>query len=62
MIIEKINGDKEKEEFKNLNPQVEEEELFNKDDDSMEVIDESKYYIDSRGRVHDKSTGKFVKL
>lgn len=54
--------EEEKEEFKNLNPQIEEEESFNKDDDSMEVIDESKYYIDSRGRVHDKSTGKFVKL
>ena len=54
--------EEEKEEIKNLNPQTDEEESFNKDDDSMEVIDESKYYIDSRGRVHDKSTGKFVKL
>jgi hypothetical protein len=47
--------------LKTLNPQVEEEESYNEDDDSMEVLDDDLYY-DAKGRLRSKSTGKYVKV
>ena len=49
-----------KEEEAQLNPQIEEDEPYNEFDESMEVITDD-VYIDSKGRLHDKVTGKFVK-
>ena len=44
-------------------PPKDEEEPFNEEDSSMEIVsDDSTTYVDSRGRVHDKATGKFIKL
>lgn len=40
----------------------EDEEEFNSEDSSMEIIPDSTTYVDSRGRIHDKATGKFIKL
>ena len=51
-----------KEEESKLNPQVEEDESYNENDESMELIDEENTYVDSRGRLHDKRTGKFIKM
>lgn len=49
-----------KKEESELNPQVEDEEQFNSNDESMELIDDNTY-VDSKGRLHDKSTGKYIK-
>lgn len=50
-----------KEEEQQLNPQVDEEEVYDATDISMEIVPEETTYVDSRGRVHDKATGKFIK-
>ena len=44
----------------NLNPQVDEEEEFNSEDESMEIVDEETY-VDTNGRLRSKSTGQYVK-
>ena len=49
------------EELAKLNPQVDEEEEFNAEDASMEVVDEEDIYKDANGRLRSKSTGKYVK-
>lgn len=43
-------------------PHKDDEEAFNAEDSSMEIVPDSTTYVDSKGRVHDKTTGKFIKL
>ena len=50
------------EELEKLNPQTDEEEEFNEEDSSMEVIDNEDIYIDKSGRPRSKLTGKWVKM
>lgn len=54
------------EDLAKLNPQVDNEESYNPNDESMELISEEEketddIYIDASGRVHSKSTGKFIR-
>lgn len=48
------------EELAQLNPQKDEEEEYNPNDESMEVIDDD-LYIDASGRLRSKKTNKWVK-
>ena len=50
-----------KKEEEQLNPQVDEEESYDSTDESMELVVEPETYTDSKGRVHDKATGKYIK-
>ena len=49
------------EELAKLNPQIDEEEEFNSEDESMEIVDDETY-VDANGRLRSKSTGKYVKV
>ena len=49
-----------KKELESLNPQTDSEESYDATDESMEIIADNTY-VDSRGRLHDKATGKFIK-
>ena len=48
------------EELSKLNPPRDEEEEYNPDDESMELVDEDTY-IDDKGRKRSKLTGRFAK-
>lgn len=50
-----------KKEEEQLNPQSDEEESYDATDESMELVVEPETYVDSKGRLHDKSTGKYIK-
>lgn len=49
------------EELDKLNPQVDDEEEFNSEDESMEIVDDDIYY-DAAGRARSKKTGKWIKV
>ena len=49
------------EELEKLNPQVDEEESFNPEDSSMEVVEEEdEFYYDDNGRKRNRATGRFA--
>ena len=48
------------EELSKLNPPKDEEEEYDPEDESMEIVDDDTY-IDDKGRKRNKTTGRFVK-
>lgn len=61
VLPEAVKEEVPEEELKKLNPPSDEEEAYNANDSSMELVNEDIFY-DKNGRARSKTTGKYVKL